>query len=1364
MDWSKPISTRTRKSQALYFRELHKRIKLERSSSGGGGYGRFMPGSDSGGSVVGRSSSGGGGYGRFMPGSDSGGSVVGGLKQLCSEGVAVGRKRNSGSKRKGKTEAISDEEEDDDVVFVGSGGISCSSEGSSGRKVGVRVKDSGAEVKLELSGRKRKGQIEAISDEDDDVVFVGSGGCSNSEERSGAKVGVHVKDRGAEVKLELSGCKRKGKIEAISDKDDDVVFVGGGGYSNSEERSGDKVGVRVKDNGAEVEFKTLSSTLWSRSKGEDAVLITEDKESEGKADEVRMGTEAKVEEDDDDVLINDDEKNEEEEDKLNEVVSESDEEEEHVDDVDSDRMSDSDYEVTESSKEMEHDDGDDDDGCYFAAKADEKIDCSYITQESGRWIYWNENQEENGWIAYYTQVEYCLDSVEGDEESIYDIGVVKTGTADCSYITQESGRWIYWNEDQEGNGWIAYYTQVEYCSDSVEGDEESIYDIGVVKTGTADGDTQRNSTLKKHIKVKNDTHNDWVGTSKNDSFQFITGSKSRLNSKKTADGSLKRPFCIGVEEEDDDDVNSIPKQMAKRGKLEKSNKLKRSRPSKCYGVSQVLLDSMLNENDGSPDELASQQHTISSTTKKSLPLKFTFGVPNTNPPQKSESEKNLDGLWAEFDFALTASDIGSTAFNMEVDQKGDSIPEQASENTTSYCHNGQHDFVIDEEIGEKCRYCSVVRLEIRHFMPSFSKYPYGRSEKKHMKDEDDYVGFDEIPSEDVGCNSHSDCGQHTYAKGTVWDLIPGIRQVMHLHQQEGFEFIWKNIAGGIHLNELHKRTCSDSGNGCIISHAPGTGKSLLTIVFIQTYMKLYPTCRPVIIAPYSMLLSWEAELRHWKVDIPFHNLSVPDLTGKENTAAINLLGRANHHINIRLLKLYSWKKDGGILGLSYKLYESLAGENRVDGKRKGRKRSCHYDREIRKILLETPNLLVLDEGHTPRNERSLIWKTLCKIQTEKRIILSGTPFQNNFEELFNTLCLVRPKFADSIQSDCYEMRRSRGRKVSAAKGKWCSLTSPIGKFVEGKVSDYNLEELKYMLESFVHIYKGNILQKTLPGLRDSVIVLRPFEFQKSILEDVYHMKNGLKRNYVASLVSLHPSLLPESERIHFPRYKDKFERLRLNPEAGVKAKFLMELIRLSKATNEKVLVFSEYIDPLKFTRDLLKSHFGWAEGEEILYMNGQMDVKQRQSSINTFNDLSSAARVLLASTRACSEGISLVGASRVVLLDVVWNPSVERQAISRAYRLGQQRVVHVYHLISGTMEWDKYYLQAKKSLLSDLVFSSTDRDENAHVISDAVSDDNILEEMANHSSLKDMFEKIIHQPKESSLIETFGLVSQEGTF
>lgn len=587
-----------------------------------------------------------------------------------------------------------------------------------------------------------------------------------------------------------------------------------------------------------------------------------------------------------------------------------------------------------------------------------------------------------------------------------------------------------------------------------------------------------------------------------------------------------------------------------------------------------------------------------------------------------------------------------------------------------------------------------------------------------------------------------------YDKGTVWDLVPGVKNSMYPHQREGFEFIWKKIAGGTYIDKLEKRLPT-GGSGCIISHAPGTGKSRLTIVFLQSFMKMYPDSRPLIIAPRCMLLTWEEEFKKWNVDFPFHNLNNNECSGQEHKVASQISknsGNGKNSLCTRLLKLVSWKKEPSVLGITYRLFESLAGE---EGKRK-KTVNNQEDENIKKMLLQVPSLVVLDEGHTPRNDQSLMWKALLNLKTKRSIILSGTPFQNNFDELYNTLCLVNPLLSfgiSSIRSD--EFSKKRGWKHNSAKGQWDVITSSVRK------SPQKLTELKAMVDPFVHVHKGTILQEKLFGLKDALVVLKPTKTQHTLLGKLSGTKSSIGIDHLMSLVSVHPSLLPEN-----PSYSDQFYKalkiFEKDAGAGIKTKFLMALLKLSEALEEKVLVFSQYIKPLEFIMQLLKTDFRWVEGRQCLYMDGQQDEKVRQNSINTFNDPKSEAKVLLASLKACSEGINLVGASRVVLLDVHWNPSVERQAISRAYRLGQKKVVYVYHLVTGSMEGEKYVRQVEKSHLSELVFSSKNKDSSNPTISSTVSVDKILEEMVQHDRLQGMFEKVIYQPKEADLIETFG--------
>lgn len=625
---------------------------------------------------------------------------------------------------------------------------------------------------------------------------------------------------------------------------------------------------------------------------------------------------------------------------------------------------------------------------------------------------------------------------------------------------------------------------------------------------------------------------------------------------------------------------------------------------------------------------------------------------------------------------------------------------------------------------------------------------FRESGRKRCTEREQPIDFDELHLHSSTSDDAVD-GNNTYTTGTVWSIKPGVRDSMYEHQREGFEFLWKNLAGSINLEELRSNDPVEVG-GCIISHAPGTGKTRLTIVFVETYLKMFPKCMPVIISPASTLLTWEEEFKKWSVEFPFHNLSNTELSGRENKTALRLLplNKIRDSESIRMMKICSWSMGGSILGISYNLFEKLTGE-------KNRKGNVKTHKKIRQILLEMPGLVVLDEGHTPRNQRSSIWNVLLKLQTQKRVILSGTPFQNNFAELFNTLRIVRPAKADMLAQEktFAEMVAPRRQSSSRRYKAEASLISDV--------VDRAVEKLKLCISPFVHLHKGTILQQNLPGLRDCVVLLNPPTLQKSLIERI-EGSNNFKHEHEIAMISVHPYLFLKCETSEDRKSGvdiDAVEASKLNSQEGVKTRFLLELVRLSMAVKEKILVFSQYIDPLELIKEQLKEVFNWVEGKQILHLQGRQYQKQRQVLINLFNDPQSESKIMLASTKCCAEGISLVGASRVVLLDVVWNPSVERQAICRAYRIGQKKFVHTYHLMtSGTTEADKYCRQAEKERLSELVFSSSNESNQRKELHSGI-EDRILEVMVANESLKGMFEKIINQPKGTDLIQTFGLTS-----
>ncbi|KAH0733103.1 hypothetical protein KY285_003902 [Solanum tuberosum] len=713
-----------------------------------------------------------------------------------------------------------------------------------------------------------------------------------------------------------------------------------------------------------------------------------------------------------------------------------------------------------------------------------------------------------------------------------------------------------------------------------------------------------------------------------------------------------------------------------------------------------VVDSIINVDDH--DKLTPFEEKEQVPVKETLPLVFRFeDEDEPPPPEKEEWEKEVENLFAEMQMCILESDIGFTNPSVSPMQSGD----------LSNCQMGNHQLVLDEQIGLVCKVCSYVHLEIKYIFPSFAQRTRGRYERKHLGQSPSLLDVGGFRFSDSSAVQDSMINE----EGTVWDLVPpSAKSTMYPHQRGGFEFMWKNVAGDINLERL-RQPLSDSKGGCIISHPPGTGKTRLTIVFLQSYLKLFPKSRPVIIAPSSLLLNWEAEFQKWEVDIPFHNLNSKDFSLQEDEATVSVFrclshaGKRNPHL-IRMVKLGSWVKGKSVLGISYDLFRILTGDD-GDG----------YAKPIREILLKYPGLLVLEEGHTARNEQSLVWKALKKVETEKRIVLSGTPFQNNIKELYNTLCVVSPKFAADLEQ------------------KWASLSSSIDKNARA------LEELRDIISPLVHKCSENVKKVSLPGIRDTVIHLKPTDLQKELLRRIPENPSSFYEQNLVSLISVHPSLVAKRKEFSDLESQLTERGCRLDPDTGVKMKFVVELIRLCGGLKERVIIFSQLLDPLNLIKEQLNSLFGWTLGREILYMDGKLDVKQRQISINSLNDPKSDVKVLLASIKACSEGISLIGASRVVLLDVLWNPSVEQQAISRAYRNGQTKFVHVYSPVTSKWEVDKIEQQTRKKYHSDVLLS---RNHEAKMDpSCSVSEDNILESMVEHEGLRHIFEKLSHAPR-----------------
>lgn len=722
-------------------------------------------------------------------------------------------------------------------------------------------------------------------------------------------------------------------------------------------------------------------------------------------------------------------------------------------------------------------------------------------------------------------------------------------------------------------------------------------------------------------------------------------------------------------------------------------------------IHRVLLNSIMEEaNTNVVEEPVKKPHEREDTRSSS---NSSDDDSDGETDTKNPLEEELDSIYRMMDFCLADDDNNAAAAAAAC------LEDDSAKNQEQLCREGKHYLILDEEIGVICKFCSHVREEIKYVIPPFHENPFGVSDRSGYFMYD-YQGAKNLPYfEDPNVDSqHSRKDTEFDPTGTVWEIIPDIRKTLYPHQREAFEFIWRNVDGGTKVEELMRNKTSEGG-GCIISHAPGTGKTRLAIAFLETHMRLYKSSNPIILAPASILLTWKKEFDKWKVEVPFINLNDNDLSEEESSIAKSLFGK-NYEKNLtymakRLIKMLCWKKHESVLAISYSLFTQLAREKK-DGTTTS-SRFLDQQEKLKELLLEKPGLLILDEGHMPRNERSLMFKILKKVKTKKRVLLSGTPFQNNFRELYNLLCLVRKEFV--------------------AEG------NPFKKSSVDEADKAKIREFKEKIRPFYHRYSKYIIDAQTPGLFDNVIYLQPSKLQNKLLKEEEKTKKcHLKANVNMTLISVHPMLLHCKDTN--PDFLQELKNGSWNIEDGAKTRFLIRLIELSTALQEKVLVFSQYLHPLNFVKALLMSedYFGWREGVEIQFMSGNQDMETRHKAMEYFNKSGSKAKVMLASTKACSEGIELTGASRVVLLDVTWNPSVEEQAISRAYRMGQKKVVHVYHLIMTDNDSNRHISQTQKKNFSDYMFLESNKKIGSLGSSKADCEDIILERLLEEKIIK----------------------------
>lgn len=592
----------------------------------------------------------------------------------------------------------------------------------------------------------------------------------------------------------------------------------------------------------------------------------------------------------------------------------------------------------------------------------------------------------------------------------------------------------------------------------------------------------------------------------------------------------------------------------------------------------------------------------------------------------------------------------------------------------------------------------------------------------------------------------------------VWALIPELRKKLLFHQKKAFEFLWKNIAGSMEPALMEKK--SKKNGGCVISHTPGAGKTFLIIAFLVSYLKLFPGKRPLVLAPKTTLYTWYKEFIKWKIPIPvylihgrrtyrvFRNKSVTYTRGPKPTDDVM-------HVLDCLEKIQKWHAQPSVLVMGYTSFLTLM---REDSK-------FVHRRFMAQVLRESPGLLVLDEGHNPRSTKSRLRKGLMKVETDLRILLSGTLFQNNFCEYFNTLCLARPKFVNEVLKALdpkYRRKKKalkdKARHLMEARARKLFLDKIAKKIDSNEGEDQRIEglnKLRKITNRFIDVYEGGN-SDTLPGLQIYTLLMNTTDIQQMILDRLQQIMAKykgypLELELLITLGSIHPWLIKTAacaDKFFSSQELMELEQYKYDLHKGSKVKFVLNLVyRVTR--KEKVLIFCHNIAPVRLFLELFERVFHWERGREVLVLTGDLELFERGKVMDKFEEPGGASKVLLASITACAEGISLTAASRVILLDSEWNPSKTKQAIARAFRPGQQKVVYVYQLLAtGTLEEDKYRRTTWKEWVSSMIFSEAFVEDPSRWQAEKIEDD-ILREMVGEDKSK-AFHMIMKNEKAST--------------
>ncbi|XP_063229538.1 DNA repair and recombination protein RAD54-like isoform X2 [Bacillus rossius redtenbacheri] len=365
---------------------------------------------------------------------------------------------------------------------------------------------------------------------------------------------------------------------------------------------------------------------------------------------------------------------------------------------------------------------------------------------------------------------------------------------------------------------------------------------------------------------------------------------------------------------------------------------------------------------------------------------------------------------------------------------------------------------------------------------------------------------------------------------------------------------------------------------------------------------------------------------------------------------------------------------------------------------------------IDKAIVVAPSSLV--KGHRLKNCENQTYQALMGLRAKRRVLLSGTPIQNDLLEYFSLVQFVNQGILGTAQ----EFRRKF--ELAILRGQDADATED-----ERKRGQACLEELAGIVNRCLIRRTSSLLSKYLPVKVEQVVCIRMSPLQRDLYRQ-FISSDALRKTVtgqnegkvslsaLSSITSLkklcnHPDLVYdkiESRSEGFEKARellpDKYDVKKVVPELSGKLMVLDCLLAVVRTTTtDKVVLVSNYTQTLDLFERLCR-----ARNYPYVRLDGTMTIKKRAKVVERFNDPSSPDYIFMLSSKAGGCGLNLIGANRLVMFDPDWNPANDDQAMARVWRDGQRKQCFIYRLLcTGTIEEKIFQRQAHKKALSSCV-------------------------------------------------------------